>query len=156
MNIAISCDHRGFNMKERLVVLLGEMGHEALDMGTECNKSCDYTDAAWPVGRAVAEGKADRGILICGSGIGMSIAANKIEGVRAALCHDELSAQMSRRHNNANVLCMASDVLGEELIRRIVTSWLTTDFEGPGRHQRRIDKIHMIECGEDPSTYQEG
>jgi ribose 5-phosphate isomerase B len=100
----------------------------------------------------VADGSVERAILLCGSGIGMSIAANKVHGVRAALCGDELTAQMSRRHNNANVLCLAADLLSEELMRRIVEVWLETDFE-TGRHQRRVDKLTMIERGEDPSTY---
>ena len=95
----------------------------------------------------------ERAILVCGSGIGMTICANKVPGIRAALCHDQLTAQMSRRHNNANVLCLASDVLGEELIRRIIIGWLETEFEGGGRHERRVRKVVLIERGEDPSTY---
>ncbi len=102
---------------------------------------------------AVARQQADVAILICGSGIGMDICANKIDGIRAALCHDELTAQMSRHHNNANALCLASDVLGEELIRRIVLAWLNTTFEPGGRHERRVKKIQWIEQGKDPTTY---
>ncbi len=153
MRIALAADHRGHSVKERISVLLSEMGHEILDMGTNSSHSCDYPDTAYPAARCVADGKAERGILICGSGIGMDICANKVRGIRAALCHDELTAQMSRRHNNTNVLCLASDVLGEELIRRIVSGWLETKFEGGGRHQRRVDKISWIEDGKDPSTY---
>ena len=124
-------------------------------MGTNSSRSCDYPDIAYPAARAVAEGRADVAILICGSGIGMDICANKVSGVRAALCHDELTAQMSRHHNNANALCLASDVLGEELIRRIVLSWLGTSFEAGGRHERRVRKIAWIEEGKDPTVYVE-
>ena len=155
MRIALAADHRGHGVKERIAVLLSEMGHDVLDMGTNSGRSCDYPDVAYPASRAVADTQADRGILICGSGIGMDICANKVRGVRAALCHDELTAQMSRRHNNTNVLCLASDVLGEELIRRIVTSWLETEFEGGGRHERRVRKIAWIEDQRDPTSYDE-
>ncbi|MFP4052415.1 MAG: ribose 5-phosphate isomerase B [Phycisphaerae bacterium] len=151
MRIAVAADHRGHSVKEKVCVLLNEMGHEVLDMGTNSGQSCDYPDLAFPASKAVADNTADCGILICGSGIGMDICANKVAGVRAALCHDELTAQMSRRHNNANVLCLASDVLGEELIRRIVTGWLDTEFEGGGRHERRVAKIVWIEQGNDPA-----
>jgi ribose 5-phosphate isomerase B len=153
MKIAIAADHRGHAAKEKIVVLLGEMGHEFIDCGTNSTKSCDYTDLAWRGAKTVADGEADRAVLICGSGIGMCITANKLKGIRAALCHDELSAQMSRRHNNANVLCLASDVMGDELMRRIVASWLSEKFEGSGRHERRVRKIAMVENGEDPTTY---
>ena len=155
MKIAIAADHRGHAVKEKVAVLLSEQGHEVLDMGTNSSQSCDYPDMAYPPARAVAEARADRAILVCGSGIGMTICANKIHGIRAALCHDELTAQMSRRHNDANVLCLASDVLGEELIRRIVSSWLTTEFEPGGRHERRVGKITWIEQGKDPADYKE-
>jgi ribose 5-phosphate isomerase B len=155
MRIAIAADHRGQTVKERIAVLLQEQGHEVLDMGTNSSKSCDYPDLAYPAARCVADTKAERAILICGSGIGMDICANKVTGIRAALCHDELTAQMSRRHNNSNVLCLASDVLGEELMRRIVSSWLTTEFESGGRHERRVRKIAWIEQGRDPADYNE-
>ena len=155
MKIALAADHRGHSVKERIAVLLVEKTHQVLDMGTNSARSCDYPDLAYPAARAVASGQADCAILICGSGIGMTICANKVPGIRAALCHDELTAQMSRHHNNANVLCLASDVLGEELIRRIVASWLDTPFEGGGRHERRVRKIGWIEQGKDPSTYNE-
>lgn len=153
MRIAIAADHRGHAVKERITVLLHEQGHEVLDMGTNSSKSCDYTDVAYPAAKSVSDAKADRAILICGSGIGMDISANKINGIRAALCHDELTAQMSRRHNNSNVLCLASDVLGEELMRRIVASWLSTEFEAGGRHERRVRKVEWIEQGKDPNEY---
>ncbi len=155
MKIALAADHRGHAMKEKVAVLLGEQGYEVLDMGTNSSQSCDYPNLAYPAARLVADGTAPFAILVCGSGIGMSICANKVAGVRAALCHDELTAQMSRRHNNANVLCLASDVLGEELIRRIVSGWLTTEFEPGGRHERRVRKIGWIEEGRDPALYDE-
>ncbi len=152
MKIAIAADHRGHAAKENVAVLLNELGHEVLDMGTNSSNSCDYPDFAYPAAKAVADKQADRGILFCGSAIGMTICANKIPGIRAAQCHDELTAQMSRRHNNANVLSISSDILGGELIRRIVTGWLNTDFERGGRHERRVKKIGLIEQGHDPRT----
>lgn len=155
MKIALAADHRGHAVKEKVSVLLNEQGHQVLDMGTNISRSCDYPDCAYPAAKAVADSKVDLAILVCGSGIGMDICANKVQGVRAALCHDELTAAMSRRHNNANVLCLASDVLGEELIRRIVVSWLTTTFEPGGRHERRVRKIAWIEQGKDPTKYDE-
>ena len=156
MKIAIAVDHRGHAVKERIALLVREQGHEVLDMGTNSARSCDYPDLAYPAACAVAEGRADRAVLICGSGIGMDICANKITGVRAALCHDELTAQMSRRHNDANALCLASDVTGEELMRRIVVSWLSTEFESSGRHLRRVRNIAWIEQGKDPTTLDDG
>lgn len=153
MKIAIAADHRGHAAKEKISLLLHEQGHEVFDMGTNSAKSCDYPDLAYPAAKAVSEDRADRAILICGSGIGMDICANKISFIRAALVHDELTAQMSRRHNDANVLCLASDVLGEELMRRIVSSWLDTEFEPGGRHERRVRKMTWIENGKDPNEY---
>lgn len=155
MKIAISADHRGHPAKESITVLLSERGHDVLDMGTNSTKSCDYPDMAYPAAKAVADGQVDLAVAICGSGIGMVISANKVPGVRAALCHDELTARLSRRHNNANVLCLASDVLGQELMRRIVISWLEAEFEPGGRHERRVRKIQWIEQGKDPSEFHE-
>lgn len=155
MKIALAADHRGHAVKEKIAALLAEQGHQIVDMGTNTSRSCDYPDSAFPAAKAVAQQLVDLAILICGSGIGMDICANKVDGVRAALCHDELTAQMSRRHNNANALCLASDVLGEELIRRIVLSWLNTNFEGGGRHERRVRKINWIEQGKDPAIFPE-
>ncbi|MCK5114748.1 MAG: ribose 5-phosphate isomerase B [Phycisphaerae bacterium] len=152
MKIAVATDHRGRTLKEKVIALLDELGHEVIDVGTNGPESCDYPDIAYPAAKHVASGVAHRGILICGSGIGMSICANKIPGIRAALCHDELTAELSRRHNDANVLCLASDALGDEVVRRIVTSWLKTDFESTGRHARRVEKITRIEKDEDPAT----
>ncbi len=155
MIIAIASDHRGHALKSRVSVLLSELGHEVVDMGTNSSRSCDYPDMAYPAAKAVAEKRVDRSILIDGNGIGMSISANKIRGIRAALCHDELTAEMSRRHNDANVLCLASDVLGEELIRRIAITWLATEFDGAGRHGRRVAKLAWIEEGRDPNDFKD-
>ena len=148
MKIALGCDHRGFLVKQRVASLLQQLGHVILDVGAgsgDC--SVDYPDYAFAVARAVGNGEAERGILVCGSGIGMCIAANKVSGVRAALCHDSITAEMSRRHNNANVLCLSADLLGEALVDHMVKLWLETDFEG-GRHQRRVDKIRQFEDGQ--------
>ena len=151
MKIVIAADHRGHEMKERVAVLLNEQGYEILDVGTNSSKSCDYPDMAYKAAKAIAEGVVEKGITLCGTGIGMSIVTNKVPGIRAAICHDELAAQMSRRHNNANVLCLATDILGEEMMRRIVQTWLETEFEDGGRHERRIQKIACVERGEDPT-----
>ena len=149
MKIAIGSDHRGFDVKRRLTAFLANLGHEVIDVGTEGNESVDYPDFAYQVAARVSKGEVDRGILICGTSIGMCIAANKVKGVRAAPCHDSITAEMSRRHNDANVLCLSADLLGEELIDRMARIWLETEFEG-GRHARRVDKITKIEseqCG---------
>ena len=146
MKIAIGSDHRGYDAKRRIVTLLQSTGQEVLDVGPQSADSVDYPDFAFQVAQAVSEGRVDRGILICGTGIGMCIAANKVPGVRAAPCHDSITAEMSRRHNDANVLCLSADLLGEDLIDRMVRIWLTTDFEG-GRHARRVDKIVRFESG---------
>lgn len=144
MRIAVGCDHRGCAIRSKLIDLLERLGHEVIDMGTKECVSVDYPDIACQVAKLVGEGKVDRGILVCGTGIGMCIAANKIPGVRAAPCHDDLTAEMSRRHNDLNVLCLSADMLGERLIDRMVEIWLTTPFEG-GRHARRLDKIAALE-----------
>ena len=144
MKIAIGSDHRGFEVKQRIITALQQLGHEVLDVGPHRRESVDYPDFAFQVATAVGEGRVDRGVLICGTGIGMCIAANKVHGVRAAPCHDSITAEMSRRHNDANVLCLSADLLGEELIGRIVRLWLETEFEG-GRHARRVEKITRFE-----------
>jgi ribose 5-phosphate isomerase B len=149
MKIAMGSDHRGFQTKERLKSLLVNQGHHVHDCGADSGASSDYPDYTLPVCLMVARGEMDRGILLCGTGIGMTMAANKVGGIRAALCHDELTAEMSRRHNDANVLCLPADLLGEELIRRMVDVWLGTPFEG-GRHARRVAKVMEVErflCG---------
>lgn len=147
MKIAVACDHRGYEAKELIKNILQREGHEVLDFGANESKSCDYPDYAIPASLAVAKGEVERGILICGSGIGMSITANKVKGVRAALCHDELTAQLSRKHNDANVLCLPAMLVNDPLVNRIVSSWLTTDFEG-GRHERRVEKMMSAEQAE--------
>lgn len=144
MKIAVGSDHRGFDAKRRIVTLLLQLGHEVVDVGPEAPGSVDYPDYAFQVAQAVGEGRVERGILICGTGIGMCIAANKVHGVRAAPCHDSITAEMSRRHNDANILCLSADLLGEELIERMLRIWLETDFEG-GRHARRVEKIARFE-----------
>ena len=149
MKLAIGADHRGFQAKERMKVFLAELGHEAMDFGTDSTKPCDYPDTAYPTAKAVADGKAELGILFCGTGIGMSIAANKVRGVRAALCHDEVSVDMARRHNDARILCLPADGLGEKQMTKIIRIFLETNFDG-GRHERRVNKVTNIENGEAP------
>jgi ribose 5-phosphate isomerase B len=146
VKVAIGSDHRGFRAKSSVKTALELLGHEVLDLGSDDGRSCDYPDLAFPTAQAVVSGDAERGILMCGTGIGMSIAANKTKGVRAALCHDELTARLSRQHQDANVLCLPADLVGEELIRRIVEVWLETPFE-EGRHARRVAKITEREQG---------
>lgn len=150
MKVAIGNDHRGYAPKEMIKRMLTQMGHDVFDFGTDSDESVDYPDFAPPVCKAVVTGEADRGVLICGSGIGVCMTANKMRGIRAALCHDELTAEMSRRHNDANVLCLGGDLLGEGVMRRLVEIWMNTEFEG-GRHQRRVDKMMGLE-GKDPAT----
>ena len=133
-----------YNLNKEIKELLSTLGHEVEDFGTHSTESCDYPDIAEPVAHAVVDGAADRGILICGTGIGIGIAANKIAGVRAALCHDTFSAHASREHNNANILTMGERVIGPGLAKDIVTIWLNTEFEG-GRHARRVEKISALE-----------
>jgi len=144
MKIAIACDHRGYTVKQKITAQISDRGHDIIDVGTDGPKPCDYPDFAVPAAKLVASGQADRGIFIDGSGIGMAIIANKVPGIRAAICHDELTAEISRRHNNANVICLAADLLGDELIRRIIDAWLLTPFE-QGRHSRRVEKIAVLE-----------
>jgi len=149
MKIVVGNDHRGFEAKKQVKAIVTQLGHECIDVGTDSNDPVDYPDPAYLAAIAVSKKQADRAILACGTGIGMSITANKIKGIRAALCHDELSAQISRHHNDANVLCISGDLIGEVLLRKIVEVWLNTEFSG-GRHQRRVRKIAAIEEGRDP------
>jgi len=144
MRVAVGSDHRGFEIKSRIVDYLKEQGHDVVDVGPCDEQSVDYPDIAREVAGGVSRGEAERGILICGTGIGMAIAANKFPGVRAAPCHDDLTAEMSRRHNDLNVLCLSADMLGKRLIDRMVEIWMNTPFEG-GRHARRVDKICELE-----------
>ena len=144
MKIAIGADHGGFNLKKEIVALLEDLGHEYKDFGTHSADSIDYPDVAIPVAEAVAAGEFDRGILICGTGIGIGIAANKVKGIRAALVHDSFSAKATRQHNDSNIMTMGERVIGPGLALDLVTTWLDTDFEG-GRHSNRVDKMRAYE-----------
>jgi ribose 5-phosphate isomerase B len=155
MKIAVGSDHRGFEAKQLIKAIVTQLGHECIDFGTNDSNPVDYPDPAYLAATAVSQKKADRAILICSTGLGMSMAANKIKGIRAALCHDEISSRISRDHNDANVLCMSSDQTGEILLRNIVEVWLNTKFSG-GRHQRRVNKIAAIEEGKDPREIKNG
>ncbi len=150
MKIALATDHRGVKTIEQIKAILAQLGHEYIDFSDGSSDApMDYPDGAFDAASAVSKGKADRAILVCGTGIGMCIAANKVKGVRAALCYDELAAKVSREHNDANVLCLSGDLLGPAMLQKMVETWLATDFTG-GRHLRRIKKIKAIEDGLDP------
>jgi len=142
--IALACDHGAFALKEKVKAHLLEAGHQVMDFGTNSTESCDYPDFARSAAEAVANGQCERGIVLCTTGIGVSIVANKVRGVRCALCTDPLMAEMTRRHNDANMLALGAGITGELLSLHIVDTWLGTDYEG-GRHQRRVDKIAAIE-----------
>ena len=144
MKVAIASDHGGMNIRKEIISLMEEMNIEYVDLGCECDTSVDYPDYALPVAEKVANGEVNRGILICGTGIGMSIAANKVKGIRCALVHDTFSAKATREHNNTNVLAMGERVIGPGLARDIAKVWLTTPFEG-GRHENRVNKITVYE-----------
>ncbi|MCD6557707.1 MAG: ribose 5-phosphate isomerase B [Candidatus Aenigmarchaeota archaeon] len=141
--IALGSDHAGFGLKEKIKQYLEKKGLEIKDYGCFSEESVDYPDYAEKVARAVSSNEAEKGILICGTGIGMSIAANKVSGIRAAVCWDEKSAEMSRRHNDANILCIGARLIDQELALKIVDIWLSTDFDG-GRHVKRVKKINAI------------
>ena len=142
--IALGCDHGGYNLMSEIKALLDEKGFEYKDFGTDSEKSVDYPDFAKPVATAVSDGECERGILVCGTGIGMSIAANKVPGIRAALCGDCFSAEMTRRHNDANILCLGARTTGAGLALKIAEIFLDTPFEG-GRHAPRVEKIMELE-----------
>jgi ribose 5-phosphate isomerase B len=144
LKISIGSDHRGVHIKGRLIQALSAAGFSISDEGTDSEKTVDYPDYAQQVAKKVSNGDADRGILICGTGIGMSITANKFLGVRAASCYDEVMVEMSRRHNNVNVLCLPGDMIGDRPVDELVLMWLQTDFDG-GRHADRLKKIADIE-----------
>jgi len=144
MKLAVASDHRGYEAKRRLVPLLKKLGHDTEDFGCDGTSAVDYPDHAAPAARAVADGRCDAAILMDGSGIGMSIAANKVRGVRAALAHDEVTARRAREHNHCNVLCLGTDLLSEDQIRQIVEIFLTTPY-GDGRHTRRVSKLKTLE-----------
>ena len=142
--IAVACDHGGLELKEKIKAHLIESGYEVRDFGTDSLDSCDYPDYGAPAARAVAAGECEKGILICTTGIGMSIVANKVKGIRCGLCSDPLSAALTRRHNDTNVLALGAGIVGPNLALEIVDTWLTTEFEG-GRHSRRIGKVMALE-----------
>ena len=144
MKISMGCDHGGYRLKEHVKKYLTEKGHEIVDCGCHSLDSCDYPEFGGAAARAVASGECERGIVICTSGIGISISANKIKGIRCALCSEPLSAEMTRRHNNANMLAMGAGMIGPNMAERLVDVFLTTEFEG-GRHQRRVDGIAALE-----------
>lgn len=144
MKIAVACDHGGLNLKNKIIAHLKEAGHEVFDFGTKTTDSCDYPEYALPAAEAVASGKCERGILVCSTGIGVSIVANKVPGVRCAHCHDSYCAEFTRLHNDSNVIALGEKVIGEGYALEIIDIFLKTKFEG-GRHQRRVDKITAIE-----------
>ncbi len=144
MRIAVGSDHRGVGLRTKLVEFLRQIGQEVIDLGTHEPSDVDYPDIAALVAQKVSNKEVDRGILVCGTGVGMAIVANKFPGVRAAPCHDELTAEISRRHNDLNVLCLPGDLIGEKLADRLIEVWLTTPFDG-GRHARRLAKIAQLE-----------
>lgn len=145
MKIAVACDHGGLNLKNALIAYLKKNGHEVKNFGTDTLDSCDYPDYAVLAAEAVATGECDRGIVVCSSGIGVSIVANKVPGIRCAHCHDTYCAKYTRLHNNANMIAFGEKVVGAGLMEEIVNLFLTTEFEGGERHNRRIDKITKIE-----------
>ncbi len=153
MKIMLGADHRGFEAIARLRDRLISAGHEATIVEGCADGPCDYPVPAFRVASRVATGEVDRGILVCGTGIGVSIAANKVKGARAALVSDELTAELSRTHNNANIMCLSGDLLGYRLIEKLTDVFINTEFEG-GRHARRLQRIEAIERGDDPATAQ--
>jgi len=150
MKLGIASDHRGTQTTRQLADRLRSGGHEVVVLGSVSGEPCDYPEPAYLVCAAIQRGEFERGILICGTGLGMCMAANKMKGIRAASVHDELTAEMARSHNDANVLCLSADLLGQRLIEKIAEIWLATSFDG-GRHERRLRKIAAIEEGRDPA-----
>lgn len=147
VKLAVGSDHAGLALKQEMIQFLGSLGCEVEDLGTYSEASVDYPDYAAAVGRAVVEGQASLGLLVCGTGLGMSIAANKIAGVRAAVCVEPVSAKLARQHNDANVLCLGGRVTGIEVAKEITRVFLESSFEG-GRHARRVAKIEALDCGQ--------
>ena len=145
MKIAIACDHGAFDLKQKVAAHLCAKGYEVVDFGTHSKDSCDYPDFAGPAAQAVASGACEKGILLCTTGIGVSITANKVKGIRCALLSDLLSAELTRLHNDTNMMAVGAGVVGENLALAIVDKWLTTPFSGEARHQRRIDKMMALE-----------
>lgn len=145
MKIALASDHRGFDYKKHIASLLADLGHEAIDCGTSNgDESVDYPDYGLKAAKSVSSGESSRAILVCGTGLGMSLVANKVKGVRATVCHDLFTVEMSRRHNDSNVLCLGADVVDQNLLDKKIKLWIDTPFEG-GRHARRVNKIMDVE-----------
>jgi len=147
MKIAIACDHGGFRLKNVLKDELVRQGYDVVDFGTDSEESCDYPDFAGPAALAVASGECDKGVVVCGTGLGVSMTANKVHGIRCAVCHDVFSAKATRAHNDANMLAMGQRVIGEGLALEVLNAWLNTSYEG-GRHDARIEKMMSYEKGE--------
>lgn len=145
MKISIGCDHGALALKNKILSHLTALGHEVKDFGTYTSDSCDYPDFAAAAARAVASGECEKGIVLCTTGIGVSITANKVDGVRCALLSDSWTAKMTRLHNDTNMMALGAGVVGENLALEIVDTWLATEFSGEGRHQRRIDKVMALE-----------
>ena len=145
MKIAVACDHGAYDLKQTVVAHLTQKGYEVVDFGCHSKDSCDYPDFAGPAAKAVAKGSCDRGVLLCTTGIGVSIAANKVKGIRCALLGDLMSAELTRLHNDTNCMAIGAGVTGENLALAIVDKWLETPFSGEARHQRRIDKVLALE-----------
>lgn len=148
MKVAVACDHAGFPLKDLVLETVRRAGHEVLDLGTNSTAPVDYPDIAAKVGRAIQHGQADRGVLLCGSGVGAAVAANKMRGVRAGLCHDTYSARQSVEHDDVNVLSLGARVIGPEVAREVVLAFLGARFSGEERHVRRLTKILQLEKGE--------
>lgn len=145
MKVAVACDHAAYEYKQMIIEMLKEMGHEVKDFGCDGTCAVDYPDYAGAAAKAVASGDYERGIVLCGTGIGVSITANKVKGIRCALCCDPISARFTRLHNDANILALGQRIIGEEVMKEIVRVFMTTEFSHIDRHQRRIDKIRSIE-----------
>ena len=149
MKVGFGCDHRGVKARESIIGLLARLGHECIDFGSNSDDPVDYPDIAYAASTAVARKEIDRAILVCSTGMGMCVAANKVKGIRATFCMDEMSAEISRLHNHSNVLCLSADLSDENLMHKIIETWLNTEIGG-GRHQRRVNKIREMEEGRDP------
>ena len=145
MKIAIGCDHGALDLKNKVIAHLTAKGYEVVNFGTDTLDSCDYPDYAAPAAKAVASGECDKGIVLCTTGIGVSITANKVKGIRCALLSDPLSARMTREHNDTNMMAMGAGIVGKNLALEIVDTWIGTEFSGEAKHQRRIDKVMALE-----------
>lgn len=145
MKIALASDHAGYELKQKLLPFVNQLGHETVDLGTDSTASVDYPDFAERLGRAVQEGRAERGVLVCGSGVGAAVAANKLNGVRAGLCHDTYSAHQGVEHDDINVLALGARIIGVELAKELVQAFLAAEFSGAERHRRRLAKVEALE-----------